>query len=64
MRGIVAKNTDGNISYVTENKVLAEFAEKAFESPPIWEDFRDFLKKEKNKTTFENFCSAIVFYGF
>ena len=50
VRGIVAKNTDGNISYVTENKVLAEFAEKAFESPPIWEDFRDFLKKEKNKT--------------
>ena len=49
VRGIVAKNIYGNISYVTENKVLAEFAEKAFESPPIWEDFRDFLKEEKDK---------------
>ena len=29
VRGIVAKNTEGNISYVTENKVLAKFAKKA-----------------------------------
>ena len=52
VRGIVAKNTDGNISYVTENKVLAEFAKKALEAPfePIkWEDFRDYLKEEKEK---------------
>ena len=52
VRGIVAKNTDGNISYVTENKVLAEFAKKALEAPfePIrWEDFRDYLIKEKEK---------------
>ena len=53
VRGIVAKNTEGNISYVTENKVLAEFAKKALEAPfvePIkWEDFRDFLEEKKNK---------------
>ena len=29
VRGIVVKNTEGNISYITENKVLAEFAKKA-----------------------------------
>ena len=53
VRGIVAKNTEGNIFYVTENKVLAEFAKKALEAPfvePIkWEDFRDFLEEKKNK---------------
>jgi len=49
VRGIVAKNTDGNISYVTENKVLAEFAKKAFESHPIWEDFRDHLEEKKKE---------------
>ncbi len=59
VRGIVAKNTDGNISYVTENKVLAEFAKKAQKSiqeslerqkrPIKWEDFRDFLEGKKNK---------------
>ena len=52
VRGIVAKNTDGNISYVTENKVLAEFAKRALEAPLEsikWEDFRDYLKEEKEK---------------
>ena len=52
VRGIVAKNTDGNISYVTENKVLAEFAKRALEAPfesIKWEDFRDYLKEEKEK---------------
>jgi ATPase associated with various cellular activities AAA_5 len=52
VRGIVAKNTEGNISYVTENKVLAEFAKRALEAPfesIKWEDFRDYLKEEKEK---------------
>ncbi len=29
VRGIIAENTDGNISYVTKDKILAEFAKKA-----------------------------------
>lgn len=64
VRGIVAKNTDGNISYVTENKVLAEFAKKAQKSiqeslerqkrPIKWEDFRDFLEEKKGNVFFDD----------
>lgn len=52
VRGIIADNTNSNISYVTKDKILAEFAKKAFEAPllPIkWEDFRDFLEKERKE---------------
>ena len=55
VRGIVAKpneESDG-IVYTAENKVLAEFARKALEvsfvEPIRWEDFRDYLIKEKEK---------------
>lgn len=34
VRGVVAKtNEDGNIHYKVENKVLAQFAKKAYENP-------------------------------
>ena len=52
VRGIIAENTNDNILYVTKDKILAEFAKKAFEAPllPIkWEDFRDFLEKERKE---------------
>lgn len=54
VRGIVAKpNEEGDgIIYTAENKVLAEFAEKAlkaFQEPIKWENFRDFLEKEKEE---------------
>ena len=55
VRGIVAKpNEEGDgIVYTAENKVLAEFARKALEvsfvEPIRWEDFRDYLIKEKEK---------------
>lgn len=54
VRGIVAKpNEEGNgIVYTAENKVLAKFAEKAlkaFQEPIKWENFRDFLEKEKKE---------------
>ena len=52
VRGIIAENTNGNISYVTKDKILAEFSKKAFKAPllPIkWEDFRDFLEKERKE---------------
>ena len=54
VRGIVAKpNEEGNgIIYTAENKVLAEFAREALEAPfePIkWEEFRDYILKEKEK---------------
>ena len=52
VRGIIADNTNSNISYVTKDKILAEFAKKAFKAPllPIkWEDFRDFLEKERKE---------------
>ena len=54
VRGIVAKpNEEGDgIVYTAENKVLAEFAEKAlkaFQEPIKWENFRDFLEKEKKE---------------
>ena len=54
VRGIVAKpNEEGDgIIYTAENKVLAKFAEKAlkaFQEPIKWENFRDFLEKEKKE---------------
>jgi len=54
VRGIVAKpNEEGDgIVYTAENKVLSEFAEKAlkaFQEPIKWENFRDFLEKEKEE---------------
>ena len=54
VRGIVAKpnETGEGIVYTAENKVLAEFAEKAlkaFQEPIKWENFRDFLEKEKKE---------------
>ena len=52
VRGIIADNTNSNISYVTKDKILADFAKKAFKAPllPIkWEDFRDFLEKERKE---------------
>ena len=61
VRGIIAKpNESGEgIVYMAENKVLGEFAEKAHKSlqeflkkqeePIKWEDFRDFLEKEKEE---------------
>lgn len=54
VRGIVAQpnETGGGIVYTTENKVLAKFAEKAlkaFQEPIKWENFRDFLEKEKEE---------------
>ena len=52
VRGIIADNTNSNISYITKDKILAEFAKKAFKAPllPIkWEDFRDFLEKERKE---------------
>lgn len=54
VRGIVAKpNEEGDgIVYTAENKVLSEFAEKAlkaFQEPIKWENFRDFLEKEKKE---------------
>lgn len=66
VRGIVAKpNKEGDgIIYTAENKVLAEFANRAQKSLQEclerqsksinWEDFRDFLqkKKEKNKEVY------------
>lgn len=66
VRGIVAKpNEEGDgIIYTAENKVLAEFANRAQKSlqeclerqrkPIKWEDFRDFLqeKKKKNKEVY------------
>lgn len=59
VRGIVAKpNEEGDgIIYTAENKVLAEFAREALEAPfePIrWEDFRDYLIKEKEKNKEKN----------
>ena len=59
VRGIVAKpNEEGDgIVYTAENKVLAEFAREALEAPfePIrWEDFRDYLIKEKEKNKEKN----------
>ena len=65
VRGIVAKpNEEGDgIIYTAENKVLAEFAEKAlkaFQEPIKWENFRDFAKKAnlKCKTTKNNIISS------
>ena len=66
VRGIVAKpNEEGDgIVYTADNKVLAEFANRAQKSlqeclerqskPINWEDFRDFLqdKKKKNKEVY------------
>lgn len=54
VRGIVAKpNEEGDgILYTAENKVLAEFAREALEAPfePIkWEEFRNYILKEKEK---------------
>ena len=52
VRGIIAENTNSNISYVTKDKILAEFAKKALEDPYElikWEDFRDYLIKEREK---------------
>ena len=54
VRGIVAKpnEDEDGIIYTAENKVLAEFAEKAlkaFREPIKWENFRDFLEKEKKE---------------
>ena len=54
VRGIVAKpnEEEDGIIYTAENKVLAEFAEKAlkaFREPIKWENFRDFLEKEKKE---------------
>ena len=54
VRGIVAQpnETGGGIVYTAENKVLAKFAEKAlkaFQEPIKWENFRDFLEKEKKE---------------
>lgn len=54
VRGIVAQpnETGGGIVYIAENKVLAKFAEKAlkaFQEPIKWENFRDFLEKEKEE---------------
>ena len=54
VRGIVAQpnETGEGIVYTAENKVLAEFAEKAlkaFQEPIKWENFRDFLEKEKKE---------------
>ena len=54
VRGIVAKpNEEGDgIVYTAENKVLAKFAEKAlkaFQEPIKWENFKDFLEKEKKE---------------
>ena len=54
VRGIVAKpNEEGDgIVYTAENKVLAEFAREALEAPfePIkWEEFRNYILKEKEK---------------
>ena len=52
VRGIIAENTDDNISYVTKDKILTEFAKKALEDPYElikWEDFRDYLIKEREK---------------
>lgn len=56
VRGIVAENTNGNISYVTKDKILAEFAKKALnklKKAIKWEDFRDFLQeKSKNEDVY------------
>lgn len=54
VRGIVAQpnETGGGIVYTAENKVLVKFAEKAlkaFQEPIKWENFRDFLEKEKKE---------------
>ena len=52
VRGIIAENTNSNISYVTKDKILAEFAKKALKDPYElikWEDFRDYLIKEREK---------------
>ena len=54
VRGIVAQpnETGEGIVYTAENKVLAKFAEKAlkaFQEPIKWENFRDFLEKEKKE---------------
>lgn len=54
VRGIVAKpnEEEDGIVYTAENKVLAKFAEKAlkaFQEPIKWENFRDFLEKEKKE---------------
>jgi ATPase associated with various cellular activities AAA_5 len=61
VRGIIAKTNESGegIVYTAENKVLGEFAEKAHKSlqeflkkqeePIKWEDFRDFLEKEKEE---------------
>ena len=52
VRGIIAENTNSSISYVTKDKILAEFAKKAIEDPYElikWEDFRDYLIKEREK---------------
>ena len=54
VRGIVAQpnETGEGIVYTAENKVLAKFAEKAlkaFQEPIKWENFRDFLEKEKEE---------------
>ena len=69
VRGIVAKpNEEGDgIVYTAENKVLAEFAREALEAPfePIrWEDFRDYLikEKEKNEDVFFDKKKTIKFY--
>ena len=69
VRGIVAKpNEEGSgIVYTAENKVLAEFAREALEAPfePIrWEDFRDYLikEKEKNEDVFFDKKKTIKFY--
>ena len=65
VRGIVAKpNEEGDgIIYTAENKVLAEFAEKALKAlqePIKWENFRDFQQKAnlKCKTTKNNIISS------
>ena len=56
VRGIVAENTNGNISYVTKDKILAEFAKKSLDKLKKaikWEDFRDFLQeKSKNEDVY------------
>ena len=66
VRGIIAENTNGNISYVTKDKILAEFAKKALEDPYElikWEEFRDYLikEREKNENVFFNKKETIKF---
>jgi Cdc6-like AAA superfamily ATPase len=61
VRGIIVENTDGNIEYITKNKILIDFSEKALKNFEDSKKEPEILKKERqNKDLLENFKANII----